>query len=304
MPITDRLLLPPPLAPGDLIGVAAPAGPFDLDRFRAGLARLESLGYATRCPEQIFERNGFLAGSDDRRIETLNDLLRDDDVKAVIGARGGYGSMRILDRLDLTPLRTRPKILMGFSDLTALLLAVHRSLGLITFHGPVVTSLSDADDETVEHLSRLLSGRQAFPLSLQETLTLHPGRAEGPLIGGNLTLLLHLLPTAVLPDLDGAILFIEDVSEAPYRMDRMLTTLKMSGILERCAGVIVGRCENCGSEGDLLPLFEDALAHVSGPAIVNFPIGHGTRNFVLPIGPRALLDTDAGVLDIVEPFLD
>jgi len=297
------LIRPPAIKPGDLIGVAAPAGPFEPERFSAGLERLEALGFKLRVPDQIFDRDGYLAGSDQRRAETLIALLTDPEVKAVMAARGGYGSMRLLERLPLETLRKQPKILIGFSDLTALLLGLHRAAGLVTFHGPVVTSLAEADQAAIDHLKRLLTGQRVFPLGLEETRVIVPGRVEGPLLGGNLTLLVHLLATPWLPDLDGAILLIEDVGEALYRLDRMLTALKLSGVLSKCAGIIVGRLENCGPAEEIENLLDRTLADFPGPVLADFPAGHGPGNLALPLGPKAVLDTRTGTLDLVEPYL-
>ncbi|MEW5724346.1 MAG: LD-carboxypeptidase, partial [Thermodesulfobacteriota bacterium] len=217
----DNLVIPPALALGGLIGAAAPAGPFPLDRFENGLDRLKSLGFQILVPPEILEKQGFLAGPDRLRASILNRLLADPQVGAVIGARGGYGSMRLLDRLDYRQAALRPKIVLGFSDLTALLLALHQKSGLVTFHGPVVTSLAEADQESVDHLARLLLGRPVFPLSLAGCRILREGRTEGRLWGGNLTLIVHLLATDWLPPFDGAVLFLEDTSEPPYRLDRL-----------------------------------------------------------------------------------
>lgn len=299
----QSLLLPPALKQGDLIGVAAPAGPFEPDRFQAGLACLESLGFKVRCPEQIFERDGFLAGSDRRRAETLNTLLADGEIKAVIGARGGYGAMRLFDRLAWESLRASPKIILGFSDLTALLLAANRAAGLVVFHGPVVTSLAGADQETVSHLERLLTGKPVFPLDLGQAGIISPGRAQGPLLGGNLTMLIHLLAASRLPSFDRAILVIEDIGEALYRLDRMLTTLKLSGLLDQCAGIVIGRFQDCGPAEEVQALLDRALADFPGPVVSGFPLGHGPRNLALPLGSRAVLDTSKGILDMTEPYL-
>lgn len=298
------ILRPPALRAGDLIGVAAPAGPFDNQRFRTGLTRLQALGFKTIFPEQIFERQGFLAGDDERRAQTLNALLADGEVKAVIGARGGYGSMRILDRINYKRLRDAPKLVIGFSDLTAMLLAMHCRTGLVTFHGPVVSSLAEADQETVAYLGRLLTGETVFPIYLDGMKMIRPGRVTGPLIGGNLTLLTHLLATPWMPATKGAILFLEDTGEAPYRLDRMLTALRLAGIFRDCAGIILGHFLECGPESEIEAVLDRTLGDFSGPVVSGLPVGHGTRNLTLPLGPLAVLDTRAGVLDIGEPYLN
>jgi len=285
------------------VGVAAPAGPFNEARFKTGLARLESLGLKTRCPGDIFKQDGFLAGTDENRAETINTLLNDEEVRAIFCARGGYGSMRILDRINLSLIKAKPRIMIGFSDVTALLLALHHATGLVTFHGPVITSLSQADEETTSMLKRTLFGQPVFPLALKDIRVIMPGQAEGPLLGGNLTILIHLLATPVLPNLDGAILFLEDTGESPYRLDRMLTTLRLSGVLERCSGIIFGEFNDCGSSSEVHGVLERNLAGFHGPVVADFPVGHGSRNLTLPLGPRAILDTQARSLDLTEPYL-
>ena len=294
---------PAALPAGGLIGVAAPAGPFDRDRFQRGLSRLRLLGFDTLYPETIFQQSGFLAGRDRERAEVFNSMWTNDEVGLVIGARGGYGSMRILDQIDYDRIEAIPKAVLGFSDLTALLLAIHHRTGLVTFHGPMVTSLAEADDATVAHLARLLAGKPVFPIEIQPEHFIRPGHAQGPLLGGNLTMIIHLLSTSWLPDLSGAILFLEDVGEAPYRLDRMFTTLRLAGILDRIHGLILGSFQNCGTEEEIRDVIEQNLIDFSGPVVWGFPIGHGQRNLALPIGPRAVLDARAGLLDVIEPYL-
>ncbi|MBU2552558.1 MAG: LD-carboxypeptidase [Proteobacteria bacterium] len=298
------LLRPPPLRPGDTIGVAAPAGPFDPERFDFGRARLEAMGFPTVCPDQIYERDGFLAGRDEDRARTWNDLWSDPRIKAIFCARGGYGSMRILDLVDYERVRADPKIVVGFSDLTALLLALHQTTGLVCFHGPVVTSLADEEEDGLDHLTRLLTGLPVFPLEIDPDRVLMPGRTEGPLLGGNLTMLVHLMATPWLPDLSGAILFIEETGEAPYRVDRMLTTLRLAGLLERCAGIVLGHFENCGDAEALEGVLRGNLAGFHGPVAAGLPAGHGRPNLALPLGPRAVLDTELGLFGMVENYLD
>ena len=300
---SEPLLVPRALVKGDLIGVAAPAGPFSEERFRQGLDRLEELGFRVRTPGLIFQQDQYLAGPDENRALTLNRLLADPEVKAVMAARGGYGSMRILDRLHLETVRAHPKIIIGFSDITALLLGLVKKTGLVCFHGPVVTSLAEADQETIRHLEKILTGQPVFPLPLDRERILKPGRAAGPLLGGNLTLLVHLLATGWKPDLGGAILFLEDIGEAPYRLDRLLTTLKMSGVLDRCAGILLGHFKGCGTDEEVRAVLSRTLDDFSGPVATGFPVGHGLTNLTLPLGPQAVLDTESLVLDMAGPYL-
>ena len=296
-------LLPPALKPGDLIGVTAPAGPFPPERFDAGLEALKNLGFQVKVPPGVFQRTGFLAGPDEERAAGLTAMFADKDVKAVIAARGGYGSMRLLDLIDFDAITQNPKMLIGFSDITTLLLAFQKSSGLVGIHGPVVTSLSDADDLTLSHFRRLITGEKVFPIQTTDMWTVRPGRAEGKLLGGNLTLLVHLLATPYLPDFDGAILFIEDISEASYRLDRLLITLKLAGLWERLAGVILGDFNRCGSPEEVRDIIQRVFSDFPGPVAAGFPFGHETRNLAMPVGVRAALDSESGTLDVIEPYL-
>jgi muramoyltetrapeptide carboxypeptidase len=298
-----NLVRPPALKKGDLIGLAAPAGPFELERFLLGVQRLQSYGWNVDRPDQIFEEDGYLAGSDENRASTLNDLLATDRIQAVIAARGGYGCLRLLDRLNWRTLARKPKIVCGFSDVTTLLLALYREIKWVTIHGPVITSMAEADDETMDHLYRLITGQPVFPLTLDPEWIFRPGRAEGPLLGGNLTLLVHLLAAGRLPDLSGSLLLLEDVGEAPYRLDRMMTTLNLAGVLKSCAGLLLGDFKDCGTEDEVRGVMERVLDGFAGPVVFGFPAGHGIRNLALPLGPRALLDASTGLLDFQEPYL-
>jgi len=305
---TARRLLPArPLAVGDTVSLAAPAGPVTEAGVRAGVAYLEGLGLKVRVPSEVFLQEGFLAGPDETRARVLMDQLTDPEVRAVFCARGGSGSLRLLGRLDLADLAGPPKLLIGFSDITVLLLAILQGAGWMPVHGPLMTSFTTLDRTSRVHLADLIFGREVFPLAFgqeDEAEVLVPGRAEGPLLGGNLTLILHLMATPYRPNLDGAILFLEDAHEAPYRLDRALTTLRLAGVLDRLAGLILGRFEDSGPPGEIRRALDMNLIDFTGPVVADFPIGHGTRNLALPIGPRAVLDTEARALDCIEPYLD
>ncbi len=261
------------------------------------------MGFDIRIPPEIFLRQGYLAGPDPARIRVWADLSGQNGLDGLMAARGGYGALRILDQIPTRPLRDHPRLVIGFSDITALLLHLYRTLGLVTLHGPVVTSLAEADPLTLDHFYRLITGKKVFPLALDDAAVLVPGRAEGPLVGGNLTLIVHLAAARRLPNLDGSILFLEDVDEAPYRLDRHLTSLKLAGLLDRVRGVILGQFVRCGDPDQVTRLMTDFFQGFPGPVVLNFPIGHGERNLALPIGPRAALDTRAGTLDLLEPWL-
>lgn len=293
------MLRPPPLSPGDIVRVVAPGSPFDAAAFEAGLAVLsDRLGLRPRLREDIRARAGYLAGDDARRLEEWREAVADPEARAIFCARGGYGAMRLLRAIDPAPLLDRPRLLVGFSDVTALHALLNRA-GLATVHGPVVTQLGRAPEEAVAHLEALLHGLAPRPgawetpapgAGLTGTATITPGRASGPLLGGSLTLLAHLCGTPFLPPLDGAILALEDVGERPYRLDRYLTQLSLAGALDGLAGVAVGQLTGCdGGDGSAAEAVRGLVRALGIPAVEGFPFGHEDRNLALPLGPRATL---------------
>jgi muramoyltetrapeptide carboxypeptidase len=312
------LIRPPKLVPGSRIALIAPAGPLlerdDLTRAEA-LCRV--LGYEPVLGKNAYNRYGYLAGTDDERLFDLNQALQDPNLGAVWCIRGGYGVTRLLERVDFGAIARRPKPLIGFSDITALLNAVSRSAGVVTFHGPVARASMPAFSR--EHFERVLTraespgrlGRLPPPpgvLVPQEhrLVTLRGGTAEGPLAGGNLTLLQCLIGTPWFPDLTGAILFIEDVGEHLYRVDRALAQLRTIGALQRLAGIVVGRFTElvrAGRDGALG--FDQVLTSYFGPLNIpvayGFPIGHIDAQWTMPLGVRARLDADAGEVELLEP---
>lgn len=286
---TDRTV-PPSLRLGDKIGIAAPAGPFDHDKFKRGIASLEKMGFAVFAPENLFRKNGYLAGSDDLRAEVLNDLFRDPSIKAIICARGGFGSIRILEQLDLEAVRQQPKVFVGFSDVTVLLSFFFAHCGLVTLHGPMVTTLAEADEEAETALFHALTSGKKLKIKPKSGLTIKQGVAEGPVLGGNLTTLCHLVGTPFQPDLRGCILLIEDVGEAPYRIDRMLIQMKLAGCLDGIAGLMLGSFQKCGRIESIYKIVERIFRDSEIPILAGFEIGHGKRNITIPIGLPATLD--------------
>ena len=295
------MIRPPPLAPGDVVRVIAPAGPFDARRFERGLAVLsDRLGLRPRFREDIRARDRYLAGPDARRAAEWREAVDDEAASAIFCARGGYGSMRILPTIDPRPLLERPKLFLGFSDVTAIHAALNGA-GLCTVHGPGVAQLPLLSEEPLEHLRALLFGEAGVPsrdglpgpgAGLAGTETIRPGRVSGPLLGGNLTILSHLAGTRWLPGFDGAILFVEDVNEAPYRLDRCLTQLRLAGQLDRVAGVAVGRVTRCDDdEADArgMDVIREAVLDLGVPAIAGLASGHEDANHALPLGARVTL---------------
>lgn len=277
---------------GDCIGIAAPSSPFDPDEFERGLSVLRGMGFEVYVPESIHDRRGFLAGSDEQRAETLNELFDDPRVKAVMCARGGYGAMRILDLIDGEILRRSRKICVGFSDATALLNYVYQSLGLVCFHGPVVCSLGISDKETQDDLEHLLLTGRTHGMPAQEGQVLVPGKAEGVLMGGNLATLCHLTGTDYQPDFRDAIVMLEDVGESPYKIDRMLTQMNLAGVFDQVNAVVLGSFERCGEPDQLADVFYHAFEAHGIPVAMGFPFGHGSQNRLFPIGGKGWLDTD------------
>jgi muramoyltetrapeptide carboxypeptidase len=295
------LIIPPPLRPGDTIGIAAPASPFDRKAFEQGVAVLESMGYNVRIPDDLFEKEGYLAGRDEDRASQLMRLFQDDSVRAVFCARGGFGSMRVLPLLDFEALCARPKILLGFSDITALLVAVHGRCNLVTFHGPLVTTLRKASENTRSALINAVGADSPLTVKAANPKVLRTGKAFGPVLGGNLTSLCHLMGTPYEPSFEGRLLFLEDRGEAPYRIDRMLTQLKLGHHLQALSGVILGSFEDCGKLDDVHQVVKNAFGNTDIPILAGFDIGHSAENLTVPIGVQAELNAEEGTLRFKGP---
>jgi len=292
---------PPILRPGDTIGIAAPASPFDREAFEKGVGTLESLGFNVRIPEEIFKREGYHAGSDAERAELLMELFGDDTVQAILCARGGFGSMKLLPLLDFETIKRHPKIFVGYSDITTLLLAIHQQCNMVTFHGPMVTSLADGSENTTAALTNAVSSLNPLVVTPSEPVIICPGKAAGVVTGGNLTTLIHLLGTPYEPDLEGRLLFLEDRGEAPYRIDRMLSQLHLGGHLDSVSGVALGCFEDCGAMEEVQYIVKTAFEDTQIPILGGFDMGHGKENTTLPIGLEADLDTQDGSLRFTEP---
>jgi muramoyltetrapeptide carboxypeptidase len=298
------VIRPRRLAPGDVVRVVAPSGPVPREGFARGLERLAAR-YTVRHDEGLFAREGFLAGPDDRRLEELRDALSDPEARAIVMARGGYGLARLLPFLDPEWLRARPVPLVGFSDGTALL-AYARRAGVMAVHGPVVTQLGALGDDDRMALFRMLEEPEPG-LLLADLESLVPGRARGPLVGGNLEVLSRLVGTPFMPDVDGAILFLEDLGERPYRVDRLLTHLDSAGLFSAVAGVVVGDFSGClepeatrAAQPTVAEVIEERLSRLAIPVVFGAPIGHGARNVAVPYGALVDLDSRFGTLTALE----
>ena len=300
---TKKSIKPPVLKKGDLIGIIAPAGPITNEVIARGTALLQGFGLEVSYCEDIIETNNYLAGSDERRLKEFHKLWVDPEIKVIIAARGGFGSSRIIEHLDYDLIARNPKILIGFSDLTIMLNAIFQKTGLITFHGPMLSTLIRDEANGLEifnQLSRLsLEDIKVRPLEI-----LRDGMADGVLIGGNFTCFGHLTGTEFMPEGQDAILFIEDINEPAYRVDRSLTHLKMIGLLDRFSGIILGQFleSNLQPQSDYDLIWQRVLELTSDniPVWANFPVGHGKDNLLLPIGIKAQMDSSAGVLRFLE----
>jgi muramoyltetrapeptide carboxypeptidase len=314
------LLKPRALRPGDLVGLITPSSYVaDPDRLLLAERTLRYFGLNARMGRHVRRRAGYLGGSIEERVSDLHDMFRDPDVKGVFAIRGGYGSAQLLDRIDYGLIRRNPKVFLGYSDITALHLALHQRTGLVTFHGPV--TLSRFSEYTQHHFRKALFGTDpigrvtnppdANPLRPAHLLrTIRPGTARGRLIGGNLTLISTTMGTPFEIDARGAILFLEDVGEQPYSIDRMLTQLKLAGKLQQAAGIIFGECSDCRPR-EFQPSFESTfslgevldnlLGDLKIPVLTGLTIGHTDDQLTLPLGVSATLDADKGELTIEEP---
>ena len=294
---------PRAVRPGDTVAIVAPAGPFDKAALEAGLAII-SERYRVRYDEHIHSRVRYLAGDDNRRFAELTTALTSPDIKAVFCARGGYGAMRLLPRLASWAAEERipAKPLVGFSDITAL----HQWLqsnGIASIHAPVLTQLGRVPADSPKRLFGLLeSTGPAAPLVGAETYV--SGTVEGPLLGGNLSVFTRLLGTPFMPPLDGAILLLEDLSEQPYRLDRMWTHLELAGVFRKIRGIVLGQfigCEPRDGGFTAAEVLRDLAAATGVPCASGFPIGHGDINEPVPLGVRVRLEADEARITFLEP---
>lgn len=314
---SSSVLKPRRLKEGDLVGLINPAGAsFHPDDAEIARETLAALGLRTRFGKHLLDRHGYLAGRDEDRAADVNDFFADPEVRALMSLRGGWGCARLLPLLDYEIIRHNPKILIGYSDLTALLLAVQAKTGMVTFHGPVGTSTWN--EFTTSHAQGLLFEGKALEMNNptdsgdhlvqveNRVLTITPGKAKGHLLGGNLSVLAALIGSDYLPDFSGSILFLEDVDEAIYRVDRMLTQLKLAGVLNQIAGFVFGKCTDCkpGRGYGSLTLEEVLDHHIAPlgiPAWYGSMIGHITDKFTIPLGIEAEINADTGKIRLLEP---
>jgi len=308
---------PKRLAPGDTVAMVAPASAtFKTVELDVARESLEALGLKVKVGGHLLDRHGYLAGQDKDRADDINRFFADPAVRAVLPIRGGWGSSRLLPLLDFDAIRRNPKIVLGYSDITALLLSIHARTGLVTFHGP--NGMGRWDEFSVNWVRQILFDGQAVTLEnphdkgefLVQTenriQTITPGTARGPILGGNLTVLTAIMGSPYLPNWDNSILFLEDVGEDIYRIDRMMTTLKLAGVLARIKGFVFGTCSECepGSGYGSLTLeevFDDHIKPLNIPAWQGAMIGHRQPQFTIGEGIEVEIDATAGRIRMLEP---
>ncbi len=312
---------PKRLAAGDTVALVAPANAtFNTVELQIARESLEALGFKVRVSDHLLSRHGYLAGEDRVRADDINKAFADESVAAVQAIRGGWGSARLLPYLDYDAIRRNPKVLIGYSDITALLLSIHAKTGLVTFHGPI--GLGRWDPYSLEYYKRVLfNGEQVIYTNKQgispernsltqvefRTQTITPGKARGKLLGGNLTVLTTILGSPYLPEWEDAILFCEDVREDLYRVDRMLTQLKLAGVLGKIKGFVFGGCSECGpGDGNygaltLEEIFADHIKPLGIPAWQGAMIGHAQPQWTLPEGAQVEIDATAATITLLEP---
>ncbi len=308
-----RIIKPPRLKKGDVIGLIAPAStPSSNEKIEKGVQYLERLGYRVKVGKFVREVVGYLAGTDEQRAADLNDMLRDRMVKAIFALRGGYGTPRILSRIDYAAVRKSPKIIVGYSDLTALQMAMFTKIDLVTFSGPMVSveMCNAIDPFTEEHFWRLVTSPSKIGLlrnpDTEPVTTLKPGRAVGRLLGGNLSLVMSLMGTPYIPELRKALFVLEEVDEAPHRVDRMFAQLRNAGILKKISGLLLGRFTDCVPSDASKPhltvdqVIQDVASILQRPAISNLQYGHIPKKLTIPMGVSARLDAHHGRLEIPE----
>jgi len=311
------LVQPRVLKPGDTVALVSPSSyVFNLWSLETAAARLESLGLKTRLSKNARARHGYMAGTAKERVADLHEAFADPSIAAVFCLEGGYGTERLLDSLDYALIRKNPKILLGYSDITGLHLAIGRRAGLVTFHGPVATSTLPA--WTLEYLKKALFSTEpigelanppetdafspAFPRH-----TVVPGTARGGIAGGNLTLISTTMGTPYEIDARGKILFLEDTGEAPYRVDRMLTQMKLAGKFAECAGVVWGTCTECTTDKSsfainlsISDLVDEILGDIGKPVLAGLVFGHTKEKVTLPMGAMCEVDAGGKKVTIVE----
>lgn len=294
------VIFPKHLKKGDLVGIIAPSSPISEKALKIGVHKIKEMGYRVKLGTNVFRENGYLAGTDKERLADFHEMILDSNVKAIFFARGGYGSARIAHSINYADVKNNPKIIWGYSDITYLHTAIRQKTGLVTFHGPMVESDMGTDNFNELSLSMfeqlLKPTKLIYSESISPLKVLSAGKATGKLVGGNLSLLVSTIGTPFEIDTKNKILFIEDIGESPYEVDRMLNQLKMSNKLSEVTGIVIGDFAKTESKkGPTLTLdqvFNHYLNNELIPVMSGFKIGHCTPHFAIPLGTEATINTN------------
>lgn len=304
---------PTKLENGDTVGLIAPGSYITEKQLKESIKNFEDLGYKVKYSKNILKKMGYLAGSDEERTADIHQMFSDKEVKAIVAVRGGYGCSRLLPLLDYELIKANPKIIIGYSDITSLLYGIYSQTGLVCFHGPVGTSTFNK--YSVDHFKNILSSSsQTYAMKNltdeeKQIKIINKGVAKGELVGGNLSIVVTMIGTEYDIDTKDKIIFLEDIGEEPYRIDRMLTQMKQSGKFDNCAGIALGVFRRCEIDEDdpefansltLQQVFEDRLGDLNVPVIYGLSFGHITNKFTLPFGIKASLDTYNKRLTLLE----
>lgn len=320
--LDDNIILKPKrLKAGDTIGLVCPAAPaYSKETVEVIAESMQALGFKVKYGKNIWKRYGYLAGNDAERASDINEMFADPTVQGILCVHGGWGCARILPLLNYQMIKNNPKVIMGYSDVTALLLGIHAQTGLVTFHGPV--GGSTWNDFSVKYFKSVLMNADKVkyenPINKGDNLTqvedristINRGIAKGKLIGGNLTVFCHILGSKFVPNFKNAIVFCEDVQEQPYSVDRMINHMKLCGVFEEMNGFVFGKCTKCepgeGSYGSLTleDLWEDHIKPTKKPAFVGSMIGHINNKFTIPIGIEAEINADQGIIQFLESAVE
>jgi muramoyltetrapeptide carboxypeptidase len=300
----SKLQKPAALRPGDKIAVVAPSGKVDDEKLKAGIAALERAGFAVEAADNILSRKGYLAGEAAGRAAALRKFFERPDIAAIFAARGGFGSIQMLPYLDADTIRRHPKIFVGYSDLSIVINWLVQRCGMVAFHGPMVAMelARGLAGRNAEFFWETLNGKkQRWEIDLGETV--HAGAAEGEAAGGCLSTIVTTIGTPYEIDTAGKMLFLEDVAEKPYRIERMLTHMKMAGKLDRLAGLVFGSFAYCEGDGEreVAEIIREMFREAPYPVATGVPAGHGDDNVILPLGVKMRLDSAARRLSLIEP---
>lgn len=303
------LIKPPALKTGDTIAISAPAGAvWDDAQIEKFVSIMENSGFQVKRGQTLKEKYGYFAGTDEFRASEINKFFLDKSVNAIFCMKGGWGCAKILDKLNFEVIKNNPKVIMGFSDITSLLIAINAKTGMATYHGPVGNS--GWNDFTIKYVKEVLVDKKivSYTYPEEETdkyYTINEGKATGILVGGNLTVLASMIGSEYLPDWKNKILFLEETGEEPYRIDRMLTQLKLAGVLKNISGFVFGKCVKCEAEEPekaftLQQVLEQHIKPLGIPAFYGAMIGHIVNKYTIPIGINAEIDASTGSIKLLE----